>query len=298
MRSPVGAGRLSWKVFWVVATVLSASILLPQEATATFSCERDWQYVLNSLQNARRQLGLARKNPRLTWGARIDCADQILESSGLGGSFGPCVGCSREYAGLLADVAADLRKASGRVKGRFRQRYLEKEVRVRRRLHDFLLEKDQRDLQARYLGPNLRDLASAMYLTKKGEDYHKLLAAYHWQVTSLGKGPDRIAYLDVFQKQNREVWNVWILALRSCPSWDFRIVPDNQRLKVALCGGNCRQYLAAVYKGLKLANVLGEDGRGDTSLPSMPIPADCSPPTPSSPLPAPPAVTPLASPPS
>lgn len=198
------------------------------------------------------------------WGhvnGRIPSREAIIESLDLAGPFPTCIECAREYAGLLADAAISMRRAAVAAPERNQRTYLEKEVAVRERLHDFLGKESQAAIRDAYLNPNLLALADAMERAGMANRYHQM-------VSGLSETTSRL---------HRQLYFLWIKAVRSCAVWDFRSVDNHEALRRTLCNAECIEDLRAVYAGLQAANFVLPDGRVKPSMPFMPIPAECEP---------------------
>jgi len=262
MKSTTPAVRSSLGRLIIAATMLVVAELFPQLATATPFCERNWQYAVPDLQEARRRLS---SSAIQTFHGRVNCAETIIKSPGLAGPFKACNECAREYAGLLADGAIFMRRASvdeAPDEGA-RKAYVEKEVAVRERLHEFLGEEKQAAIRDDYFNGNLLALADAMERAGMANRYHQMVSA-----------------LSETSQLNLQVYRVWIKAVRSCAVWDFKSVDNSATLRSTLCNAECLEDLKAVYAGLKAANLVLADGTVRKSMPTMPIPAECEPPPP------------------
>jgi hypothetical protein len=234
-------------------------MLLPRPALAQRCGARNWQYSVADLQEARRRL---KSEAIQTLNARVTCAETIIATPGLRGPFPVCEECAVEYAGLLADGASFMENAAEDAAGSdaIRRSYIAKEVAVRQRLHDFLIEDEQATVRDDYFSRNLRALAAAMERAGMARQYHQLLTE-----------------LDESSGLHRQVYRVWVKAVRSCAVWDFRSVDNLASLRGSLCNDDCIEDLRAVYVGLQAADLVGPDGKVRRSMPPLPIPAECEP---------------------
>ena len=218
---------------------------------------RSWEYNEKDLAEARRRL----KSPEIqTLHARVDCAETIIGTPGLAGPFAKCTPCAQEYVGLLADGAVYMRRAADEaaVTEKARKAYLLKEVATRQRIHVFLSSDEQAEIRNNYFNNNLLALADAMERTAMASEYNQLVTA-----------------LSETSKLELQMYRVWIKAVRSCAVWDFKSVDSAAVLKKSLCNSDCIENLKAVYAGLQKAGLLQPDGKVKTSMPVMPVPAEC-----------------------
>jgi hypothetical protein len=231
--------------------------LLSTDASAHTCGARPWQYNANDLAEARRRLN----SPAIqTLNTRVDCAETIIRTPGLAGPFPECTECAVEYVGLLADSATYMRRAAEEagVTARSIKAYLMKEQSTRQRLHDFLSGADQAGIRDRYYNGNLLALADAMERVGMASEYHQLVSA-----------------LSEESKLQLQMYRVWVKAVRSCAVWDFKSANDLTLLKKSLCNSDCIEDLRAVYSALQRADLVRPDGKVKTSLPAMPVPAEC-----------------------
>jgi len=244
--------------YLVTAAVASFVCLVPLTSVGQQACAaRNWEYSIQDLQEARRRLKSASIQ---TMNGKVTCAETILQSPGLAGPFTACEECARELAGLLADSAIFMRHAANETSAdaASEKAYLEKEVVVRERLHEFLNEESQASIRDAYFNSNLQALADAMERVGAAVRYHQLMSA-----------------LSEPRRLHVQVYRVWIKAVRSCAQWDFKSVDNASVLRQSLCSAECIESLRAVYAGLEAAGLVKSNGTVKTSMPLVPTPAEC-----------------------
>jgi hypothetical protein len=198
MELTMASVRSSLGQLMLVPAVLLAAALFPRTATADACGARNWQYVVSDLQEARRRLNSAAIT---TLNGKVNCAETIIESPGLAGALPACNKCAREYAGLLADGTIFMRRAAleAAATEKSLKAYVEKEVAVRERLHEFLGEEQQAAIRDDYFDGNLLALADAMERAGMANRYHQMVSA-----------------ISDTSQLHLQIYRVWIKAVRSC----------------------------------------------------------------------------------
>jgi hypothetical protein len=220
---------------------------------------QQWTYTVDSLQEARRRV---KSETLQTNVERIECAQKILESPNLEPPFEVCQNCAIEFAGLLADSAVFMRRASEEAGSPGNKKaYLAMEVDTRKELNSFLTSETDAAVRARYFDSNLAALADAMERLSWAQEYHDLIRA-----------------LAASEKLKPKPYEVWARAIRSCSKWDFASGRnrDLTRLRTELCTTECRDSLSEFYQALRSANIVNEDGTIRPGFPPVPSIAECN----------------------
>lgn len=243
-------------IFAVIAYFIGAT--WPTSCFAIDACNKQWQYRVSDIQEGRRLIKSDRAFTAIS--PRVDCAKAIIDSLDTLVDQ-KCNDCAPEYSGLLSDSAFYMRKAFEELD---EIKYIEMEISARTKLHNFLLDEEHVGIRQDYFGGNLAALADSMERAGQANEFQAL-------ISDLDK-----SLINNKEKKNR-IFILWVKAVRSCPKWDFKPVPDSlDSLKTVLCTDACKGSFDELYEQLKKTGLTKANGKVKAPpMPLLPSPEDC-----------------------